>query len=355
LSHLRCENEINFTRSKKSIIPRMAKNILVTGGAGYIGSHTALQIVESGQNLVVLDNLYSGNKWAIPKEATFYFGSILDRVLLKEILEKEKIDAVVHFAGHIVVPESVDNPGKYYQNNVIGSLNLIETCVEMNVNEFVFSSSAAVYGIPKSSPVNEDMDKNPINPYGATKLITEWTLRDLSGGQDSNLKYVALRYFNVAGAHMGGLVGQSTPEATHLIKVACQVACGLREEMSIFGDDYDTADGTCIRDYIHVDDLATAHINALSYLDEGGESCQLNCGYGEGYSVKDVIECVRNVSGINLAAKIAPRREGDPPELISDCSKIMRVFDWKPKYNDLETICRSAYEWEKKLSHKRPD
>ena len=327
----------------------MSQTVLVTGGAGYIGSHTTLQILESGRELVVLDNLYSGHEWAIPGQATFYQGDIKDRKLVSRIIQNHSIDAVVHFAGHIVVPESVENPAKYYQNNVVGSLELIEACVENKVNKFIFSSSAAVYGVAEICPVDETAPLEPINPYGATKLITEWTLRDMAAAADSNLKYVALRYFNVAGAHMGGLVGQATPEATHLIKVACQTACGLRAEMAVFGDDYETPDGTCIRDYIHVDDLAAAHISGLNYLDDGGPSMQLNCGYGNGFSVHEVIDCVKKVSGVDFPVTIEPKRAGDPPQLIADCGKIKRILDWKPNYNDLETICRSAYEWERNL------
>lgn len=327
----------------------MSETILVTGGAGYIGSHTTLQILESGRQLVVLDNLYSGHEWAIPAEATFYHGDISDKQLVSQIIQDHAIDAVVHFAGHIVVPESVANPSKYYQNNVVGSLNLIESCVENQVKKFIFSSSAAIYGIPDSCPVDESVPPSPINPYGVSKLVTEWTLRDLAAGENSDLQYVALRYFNVAGAHMGGLVGQSTPEATHLIKVACQTACGMRDQMSIFGEDYDTADGTCIRDYIHVDDLAAAHIAGLDYLDKGGESVQLNCGYGNGYSVREVIDYVKKVSGVDFSVVTELKRAGDPPELVANCDQIAQTLGWKPQYNDLETICRSAYQWEQKL------
>ena len=331
----------------------MNKHVLVTGGAGYIGSHTALHLVESGYDVVVLDNLYSGHRWALPDGAEFYQGNIHDRDLVGEIIRKCNIDSVIHFAGHIVVPESVGNPAKYYQNNVIGSLNLIDTCIAKNVSQFVFSSSAAVYGIPEFCPVSEEVEPQPINPYGSTKLITEWTLRDFSAaGRNSTAQpfnYVALRYFNVAGAHMGGGLGQATPEATHLIKVACQTACGTRPHLSIFGDDYPTADGSCIRDYIHVDDLAAAHLDALSYLNNGGESTVLNCGYGHGFSVKQVIDCVKTVSNVDFEVKIEPRRAGDAPELIADNKKIKRVLNWQPKHNDLATICRSAYLWEKKL------
>ena len=339
----------------------MPNRILVTGGAGYIGSHTVLQLVAAGNTVVVLDNLYSGHVWAIPDEVKFYEGDIQDRKLIETIIQAHRIESIVHFAGHIVVPESVENPSKYYKNNVLGSLNLIETSIAQGVRQFVFSSSAAVYGIPDQSTVTETSQLQPINPYGTTKLMTEWTLRDLShatkvlsevsaeGAKEDGFNYVALRYFNVAGAHMGGLLGQATPNATHLIKVACQTACGMREKISIFGDDYDTPDGSCVRDYIHVDDLATAHLNAVDYLANGGESQILNCGYGKGFSVKDVIQCVKSVSGVDFDVDIQPRRLGDPPQLIANSDKIRAIFHWQPKYNDLETICRSAFLWEKKL------
>ncbi len=322
--------------------------VLVTGGAGYIGSHTALQLIESGHDVVVLDNLYSGHRWALSADAKFYEGDIADPEIIRNIMDRHDIEAVVHFAGHIVVPESVADPLKYYRNNVAGSLNLIQCCVDKGVEQFVFSSSAAVYGIPNSIPVSENADKNPINPYGLTKLITEWTLSDLSAAEPG-FRYVALRYFNVAGAHIGGGLGQATPQATHLIKVACQTATGQRTEMSVFGDDYDTLDGTCVRDYIHVDDLAKAHLDALNYLSAGGNSLVLNCGYGRGYSVREVIDMVKKVSGVDFKVRQEGRRPGDPAELVANNQQIRQRFNWEPKYADLETICRSAYEWELKL------
>jgi UDP-glucose 4-epimerase len=328
----------------------VTNRILVTGGAGYIGSHTALLLVNSGHDVVVLDNLYSGHRWAAPSQAEFIQGDIGDRALVAKTIADFGITSVIHFAGHIVVPESVENPAKYYHNNVAGSFNLIDTCIENGVGEFVFSSSAAVYGNPEQCPVSETALTRPINPYGSTKLITEWTLRDLATTAGNGFRYVALRYFNVAGAHMGGGLGQATPEATHLIKVACQAACGTRTRLSIFGDDYETPDGTCIRDYIHVDDLAAAHLDALGYLDGGGDSCVLNCGYGLGFSVKEVVECVKNVSNSDFPVTVEPRRAGDPPRLIADNREIRRVFDWKPQYNDLETICDSAFRWERGLA-----
>lgn len=332
----------------------MPSRVLVTGGAGYIGSHTVLQLVETGNPVVVLDNLYSGHQWAVAGQATFYQGNIHDRKLIKRILQQHEIESVMHFAGHIVVPESIEDPAKYYHNNVLGSLNLIEASIEQGVRQFIFSSSAAVYGIPEKNAVDEGDSPAPVNPYGATKLMTEWMLRDLSAARD-DFNYVALRYFNVAGAHMGGELGQATPEATHLIKVACQTACGLRAEMPIFGDDYATPDGSCIRDYIHVDDLAAAHLDALHYLEAGGENQILNCGYGNGFSVREVIDCVKSVSNVDFEVSIRQRRAGDPPQLIANNDRIRQIFDWKPRYNNLEIICRSAYEWEKRLSGRRPD
>lgn len=324
-------------------------SVLVTGGAGYIGSHTTLQLAEAGHEVVVLDNLYSGHRWAVHEAARFVEGNIGDRAVVSELLASRTIDAIVHFAGHIVVPESVANPLKYYDNNVAGSLNLLQCAIEAGVGQFVFSSSAAVYGIPASTPVNEEAATSPINPYGATKLITEWTLSDLANAAD-DFRYVALRYFNVAGADRQGRLGQATPEATHLIKVACEAATGKRDGMSIFGDDYETTDGTCVRDYIHVEDLARAHLRALDYLKGGGESTKLNCGYGKGYSVTQVVEMVKRVSGVDFPVRMEGRRDGDPAELVADNKLVRRVLGWQPELDDLETICRSALEWERKMA-----
>ncbi len=324
----------------------MPGRILVTGGAGYIGSHTVLQLVEAGNSVVVVDNLYSGHEWAVARQATFYQGDIHDRKLIRNILKQHEIEAVMHFAAHTVVSESVQNPSKYYHNNVLGSLNLIEACIEQGVAQFIFSSSAAVYGATGKRTVNESDRTSPINPYGTTKLITEWMLHDFAESTGGDFNYIALRYFNVAGANMGGKLGQATPEATHLIKVACQTACGIRPGISIFGDDYDTPDGTCIRDYIHVDDLAAAHLDAWRYLQDGGKTRILNCGYGNGFSVREVIECVKSVSNTDFEVDVRQRRPGDPPQLVADSDKIRRLLNWQPQYNDLEIICRSAYEWE---------
>ena len=329
------------------------KRVLVTGGAGYIGSHTALQLVEAGHQVVVLDNLSSGHRRAVPRDAEFTKGDIADRELVGNLIGDHRIDAVIHFAAHAVVPESVADPAKYYRNNVVGSLNLIESCIESGVGRLVFSSSAAVYGAPDqdpltaTQPIAETAETAPINPYGVSKLMTEWMLRDLAAAAN-RFGYVSLRYFNVAGAHHNGKLGQATAEATHLVKVACQAACGVRDGLRVFGDDYPTADGTCIRDYIHVEDLAAAHLAALNYLDQGGESTAMNCGYGRGYSVKEVIECVKAVSGVDFPVTIATRRPGDPPALVADNARIRRL-GWEPKYNDLSAICRTAYRWERGL------
>jgi UDP-glucose 4-epimerase len=263
---------------------------------------------------------------------------------------------VVHFAGSIVVPESVRDPLKYYRNNAAASRNLIEVCVEKGVGRFVFSSSAAVYGIPDRQPVSESAPLRPINPYGTTKLITEWVLRDVVASleqrdavKDSGFCYAALRYFNVAGASLDGTLGQATPDATHLIKVACEAACGVRDKVTVFGTDYPTPDGTCIRDYIHVEDLARAHLDALAYLGAGGTSDTFNCGYGRGFSVRQVLHAVQKAAGAKLPIEDGPRRAGDPPELVAESSRIRNVLGWKPKHDDLDLICRTAYQWERGL------
>jgi UDP-glucose 4-epimerase len=324
-------------------------NILVTGGAGYIGSHTVKQLVDAGHQVVVLDNFYSGHRWAVDPAATLVEGDIADQALLDEVLTRHQIDSVVHFAGYIVVPESVAEPFKYYENNVVGSLRLIESCVKNAVKQFVFSSSAAVYGLPETERVNENTRVAPINPYGHTKLITEMNLNDVALGwkdKDTPFRFVALRYFNAAGAQVAGNLGQATPEATHLIKVACETALGQRDKMMIFGTDYDTADGSCVRDYIHIDDLAGAHLNALDYLADGGDSVRLNCGYGQGYSVKEVVNMVKKVSGVDFTALETERRAGDPPSLIADNKRIKSLLNWQPRHDDLELICQTAFGWE---------
>ncbi|MDP7156551.1 MAG: UDP-glucose 4-epimerase GalE [Arenicellales bacterium] len=326
-------------------------NILVTGGAGYIGSHTSRQLIEAGYSVTVVDNLYSGHRWAIPDEATFIEGDVGDHPLMESVLKERKINAVVHFAGHIVVPESVSDPLKYYSNNALNSGRLIAACQEAGVEHFVFSSTAATYGAPQVTPIDEQVRTEPINPYGRTKLITEWMLEDIAHAANrSPFRYIALRYFNVAGASLDTTLGQATAEATHLIKVACEAATGQRESITIFGTDYETDDGTCIRDYIHVEDLAGAHLNALTWLLKGGDSQVLNCGYGHGYSVREVIETVKAVSGVDFEVVEGSRRAGDPPELIADSSRIRERLGWTPNLDNLEIICRTAWKWEQKLS-----
>ncbi len=326
-------------------------NILVTGGAGYIGSHTSRQLIEAGYSVTVVDNLYSGHRWAIPDEATFIEGDVGDHPLMESVLKERKINAVVHFAGHIVVPESVSDPLKYYSNNALNSGRLIAACQEAGVEHFVFSSTAATYGAPQVISIDEQVRTEPINPYGRTKLITEWMLEDIAHAANrSPFRYIALRYFNVAGASLDTTLGQATAEATHLIKVACEAATGQRESITIFGTDYETDDGTCIRDYIHVEDLAGAHLNALTWLLKGGDSQVLNCGYGHGYSVREVIETVKAVSGVDFEVVEGSRRAGDPPALIADSSRIRERLGWTPNLDNLEIICRTAWKWEQKLS-----
>ena len=326
-------------------------NILVTGGAGYIGSHTSRQLIGAGYSVTVVDNLYSGHRWAVPDEATFIEGDVGDHPLMESVLKERKINAVVHFAGHIVVPESVSDPLKYYSNNALNSGRLIAACQEAGVEHFVFSSTAATYGAPQVTPIDEQVRTEPINPYGRTKLITEWMLEDIAHAANrSPFRYIALRYFNVAGASLDTTLGQATAEATHLIKVACEAATGQRESITIFGTDYETDDGTCIRDYIHVEDLAGAHLNALTWLLKGGDSQVLNCGYGHGYSVREVIETVKAVSGVDFEVVEGSRRAGDPPELIADSSRIRERLGWTPNLDNLEIICRTAWKWEQKLS-----
>ncbi|MHB1128325.1 MAG: UDP-glucose 4-epimerase GalE [Bacillota bacterium] len=343
--------------SNNQTISLQNKNILVTGGAGFIGSHTSRQLITAGCNVVVVDNFYSGHKWAVPCQALLLEGDAGDLAFMSRTLSAHKIDAVIHFAGHIVVPESVADPLKYHRNNTCCSRNLIEACIKHKVQNFIFSSSAAVYGIPSHIPVDETAPTAPINPYGRSKLMTEWMLEDtansflISEPSDTHqrpFRYVALRYFNVAGASLDGTLGQATPEATHLIKVACEAACGKRDHIEIFGTDYPTPDGTCIRDYIHVEDLAYAHLLALSHLFKGGSSEILNCGYGTGFSVKEIVKAVKQASGVNFKVIEAERRLGDPPALIANAERIHELFGWQPKFQDINVICESAFNWERK-------
>jgi len=321
--------------------------ILVTGGAGYIGSHVACQLGERGESLVTLDNLSTGFRSAV-LHGDLVVGDTGDPALVSRLLRERGVDTVMHFAAHIVVPESVSDPLKYYRNNTCNTRTLLECCAEAGVRHFIFSSTAAVYGIPASGSASEDTSTCPINPYGWSKLMSAQMLRDLSAV--TPLRHVALRYFNVAGADPDGRVGQSTPEATHLIKVACEHAVGKRDHVSIFGTDFETPDGTGVRDYIHVEDLAAAHLDALDYLRQGGISTTLNCGYGQGFSVREVLEMVARVSGRGLTIRTGPRRAGDPPRLVAIADRIRNTLGWQPHHDDLEDIVRTALAWERRLS-----
>ncbi|HEV7233722.1 MAG TPA: UDP-glucose 4-epimerase GalE [Sphingorhabdus sp.] len=326
--------------------------VMVTGGAGYIGSHAVLALIDAGHRPIVIDNLVTGFRWAIPQHVVFYEGDVADSQMVGRIIENERIDAVMHFAGSVVVPESVENPLKYYKNNTANSRALIETLVANNVRHMIFSSTAATYGIPETSPVREDMPTVPINPYGMSKLMTEMMLRDVAAAHDFN--YCALRYFNVAGADPEGRSGQSTIGATHLIKIAVEAALGKRDAVSVFGTDYATEDGTGVRDYIHVADLAAAHVIALQALvADPATSHILNCGYGHGYSVMQVLDAVDRVTNNKLVRKMEPRRAGDPDALISDNRAIMSRFGWRPQFDDLDTIVKHALAWERQLDERR--
>ena len=326
-------------------------NVLVTGGAGYIGSHVVLALRDAGYRVTVVDDLSTGFRWAVPEDADFCEGDVGDRLLIDRVLRDRRIDAIMHFAGSVVVPESVVNPLKYYRNNTVNSETLIECAVAHSVPHFVFSSSAAVYGTPERIPVDETLAARPLNPYGASKLITEIMLEDVASAHPFN--YCALRYFNVAGADPEGRVGQSTPNATHLIKVALEAALGKRSAVTIFGDDYETIDGTGVRDYIHVTDLAHAHVSALDKLRKGPTaSWVLNCGYGFGHSVLEVLDAVDRVTGKRVTRRLSPRRPGDPPALIADNRKILSALDWKPRYTDLDTIVSHAFAWEQSLARR---
>lgn len=326
-------------------------NLLVTGGAGYIGSHVVSQLVEAGHEVAVYDNLSTGHRWAV-LGGELIEGDLSDGNALERLFEEHSFDAVLHFAAHVVVPESVADPLKYYGNNTRNTLGLLEMCDRHGVKKFIFSSTAAVYGMPDVIPVKEDAPLLPINPYGASKMMSERMLTDLAAA--SSLKYVILRYFNVAGADPEGRIGQATPDATHLIKVACEAATGKRSGVTVFGIDYETPDGTCIRDYIHVGDLSRAHVDALDYLNSGGKSAVLNCGYGHGYSVLEVIEAVKGVSAVDFPVEIGERRAGDPPVLVADNHKVLETLRWKPEHDDLEFIVRTALKWEKRLD-RRPN
>ena len=321
--------------------------ILVTGEAGYIGSHMVLELLDASEEVVVIDNLSTGFRWAVPAEAKFVEGDVGDEDLVRRLLAGNSIDTIIHFAGSIVVPESVADPLGYYRNNTCKSRSLIATAVETKVPHFIFSSTAAVYGMPEENPVAENAQLAPISPYGTSKLMTEWMLRDAARAHP--LRYVALRYFNVAGADPFGRSGQSTARATHLIKVACETALGERPYLEVFGTDYPTPDGTCIRDYIHVTDLVRAHLDALNYLRAGGENEVLNCGYCSGFSVLDVIGAVKRVSQSEFPVRMGPRRPGDSAVIVAKADRISKVLGWKPRLNDLDTIVSHALSWEKRL------
>ncbi|RFC63445.1 UDP-glucose 4-epimerase GalE [Fulvimarina endophytica] len=324
--------------------------VLVTGGAGYIGSHMVHALLALGEDVVVVDNLVTGFDWAVPPAARFERGDIADRSLLDRIMGENEIDAVIHFAGSVVVPESVRDPLKYYDNNTAASRLLIEACVAHGVPRFIFSSTAAVYGEVSAETLTEDAAAQPINPYGRSKLMTEWMLRDVSAAHD--LEHVALRYFNVAGADPDGRTGQSTAGATHLIKVACETALGQRSSMAIFGTDYETRDGTAIRDYIHVSDLIEAHVQALRYLRNGGKSLTANVGYGRGYTVKEVVAAVERQTGA-MPVELRERRAGDSAVVVADASRARDVLEWTPRYDDLDLIVKHALAWQKALDQRK--
>jgi len=325
-------------------------SVLVTGGAGYIGSHMVWHLVDAGERVVVVDNLSTGFAWAVSPEATLVRGDCGDQDLMKDLIDKHEVDAIIHFAGSIVVPDSVADPLGYYLNNTVKSRALIEAAVRAGVRHFIFSSTAAVYGMPKVTPVGEDAELTPISPYGRSKLMTEMMLADTAVAHD--FSYLSLRYFNVAGADPAGRTGQSTRGATHLIKVACETALGKRDHITVYGTDYPTADGTCVRDYIHVSDLVAAHAEALRHLRAGGESLVANCGYGRGFSVLEVIDTVKRVSGKDFPVALGDRRPGDPAAIVASPALIEARLGWRPRYADLDTIVASALEWEKALVHR---
>jgi UDP-glucose 4-epimerase len=325
--------------------------VLVTGGAGYIGGHMNLGLLDAGEKVVVLDNLSTGFAWAVPETAKLVVGDFGDSELVARLIQEHEIDAIAHFAAKIVVPESVTDPLGYYLNNTAKALNLIQCAVKGGVRNFIFSSTAAVYGETSSEPVSEDTPLNPISPYGRSKLMVEWMLQDASRAYD--LRYVALRYFNVAGADPKGRLGQSTPNATHLIKRGVQTALGIFPAMDIYGEDYPTRDGTCVRDYIQVSDLIDAHLAALAYLRQGGASLTCNCGYGHGATVKEVIDVVKQVSGIDFRVNHAARRAGDPAAIVAKAERVRRELGWRPQRDNLPEIVRQALDWERRLHNRR--
>lgn len=325
--------------------------VLVTGGAGYIGSHAVLALLDAGWKVVVVDNLVTGFDWAVDKRAKLVVANIEDEATIRATMQSEGVIAVMHFAGSVVVPESVSDPLKYYRNNTVASRSLIESAVASGVKHFIFSSTAATYGIPEKVPVSEDSPKVPINPYGMSKLMTEFMLRDVAAAHPIN--YCALRYFNVAGADPQGRSGQSTAGATHLIKIAAEAATGKRSAVSVFGTDFATEDGTGVRDYIHVSDLAAAHVDALDLLiAQPEESHTMNCGYGRGFSVLQVLDAVDRVTNRKIERRLEGRRAGDPDALVADNSKILSTLPWRPKHDDLEGIVKDALAWERKLGER---
>ena len=327
--------------------------VLVTGGAGYIGSHMAHALVDAGERVVVLDNLTTGFEWAVPPGASLVLGETGDERLVADLIAQENVEAIIHFAASIVVPESVRDPLGYYRNNTVNSRALIEVAVKQGVRHFIFSSTAAVYGDPERLPVREEDPTVPTSPYGSSKLMTEIMLRD--AGRAHGLQHVIMRYFNVAGADPLGRTGQSTKGATHLIKVAVEAALGLRSHVDVFGTDYPTPDGTCIRDYVHVSDLVAAHCHALDYLRRDGASATINCGYGRGFSVLEVIETVKRVSGVDFRVELKDRRAGDPARVVGACERAHSALKWRPRFDDLQTIVDHALAWDRRLAERSVD
>lgn len=323
---------------------------MITGGAGYIGSHTVLDFLDAGETPVVVDNLSTGFDWLVPENVPFHRADVADKEAVAEILREHAVDTIVHFAGSIVLPESIRNPLKYYRNNTANSLGLMEAAIQGGVRHFVFSSTAAVYGLPDAVPVAESAPLRPLSPYGMSKLMTELMLADVAKAHE--LTFTALRYFNVAGADPQGRSGQATLDASNLIKVACEAAAGKRDGITVFGDDYDTPDGTAIRDFIHVTDLARVHRLAVERLREGGHSLIANCGYGRGFSVLEVIEAVKAASGKDFPVLMGERRPGDCPEVVAESGLIRRELDWQPELDDLARIVADAYEWEESLARR---
>jgi UDP-glucose 4-epimerase len=327
--------------------------VLVTGGAGYIGSHTVQALAEAGESVVVIDDLSTGFSAFLPEGVPLFIGDIADENLVEGVISTHRIDSIIHFAGSVVVADSMRDPLAYYRNNTMATRSLLNAAVKCGVERFLFSSTAAVYGNPDKAPVAETAPTRPLSPYGFSKLMTEIMLHDVASAHGMN--FVVLRYFNVGGADPEARIGLSTVGATHLLKIAVEAATGQRARIDVFGTDYPTADGSCIRDFIHVSDLAQAHRAALSYLRGGGASTTLNCGYGRGYSVLETIEAVRRVSGANFAVQHAPRRPGDIMTMVADTGRIRSTLDWKPQYDDLETIATHALAWEQKLCRERRD